>query len=80
MTSRSAGVNSLRSGGDAIFELFNVFNYANYNAFVTNEASRTCGASSLDSDITFQAGTMQFGFRTTVKATSPHALGDRDEN
>ena len=60
--------------------MFNVFNYANHNAFVTNEASRECGASSLDSDITFQAGTMQFGFRTTVQATSPHVFGDRNGN
>jgi hypothetical protein len=50
---------------DGIAELFNMFNHANYNAFVTNEAARNYGAPQYDSNIAFQPRTAQFGFRTT---------------
>jgi hypothetical protein len=50
---------------DGIAEVFNMFNHANYNAFVTNEAARNYGAPQYDSNIAFQPRTMQFGFRTT---------------
>jgi hypothetical protein len=46
-------------------EVFNLFDHANYNAFVTNEAARNYGAPSFDSNIAFQPRTMQFGFRVT---------------
>jgi hypothetical protein len=50
---------------DAIAEVFNMFNHANYNAFVTNEAAKNFGTPQYDSNIAFQPRTMQFGFRTT---------------
>ena len=50
---------------EGTFEVFNLFNHENYNAFVTNESARNFGAPSFDSNIAFQPRTMQFGFRTT---------------
>jgi len=50
---------------DGIAEVFNMFNHANYNAFVTNQAARNYGAPQYDSNIAFQPRTAQFGFRTT---------------
>ncbi|PYR63024.1 MAG: hypothetical protein DMF88_26105, partial [Acidobacteria bacterium] len=50
---------------DGIAEVFNMFNHANYNAFVTNEAAKNYGAPQYDSNIAFAPRTMQFGFRTT---------------
>ena len=50
---------------DGIAEVFNLFNHANYNNFVVNEAARNYGAPIFDSNIAFQPRTMQFGFRTT---------------
>jgi hypothetical protein len=50
---------------EGTLEVFNLFNYENYNAFVTNESARNFGAPSFDSNIAFQPRTMQFGFRTT---------------
>jgi hypothetical protein len=50
---------------DGIAEVFNLFNHANYNAFVTNEAAKNFGAPQYDSNIAFAPRTMQFGFRTT---------------
>jgi len=48
---------------DAIAEVFNAFNHANYNSFVTNEAAANYGAPVYDSNIAFQPRTAQFGFR-----------------
>jgi len=50
---------------DGIAEVFNMFNHANYNAFVTNEAAVNFRQPQYDSNIAFQPRTMQFGFRTT---------------
>jgi hypothetical protein len=50
---------------DGIAEVFNLFNHANYNAFVSNEAAANFGRPQYDSNIAFQPRTMQFGFRTT---------------
>src|SRR5258705_5676470 len=50
---------------DGIAEVFNMFNHANYNAFVTNEAAANFRQPQYDSNIAFQPRTMQFGFRTT---------------
>jgi hypothetical protein len=50
---------------DGIAEVFNMFNHANYNNFVTNEAAKNYGAPVYDSNIAFQPRTAQFGFRTT---------------
>jgi hypothetical protein len=50
---------------DGIAEVFNLFNHANYNAFVTNKAAANFGQPQYDSNIAFQPRTMQFGFRTT---------------
>jgi hypothetical protein len=46
-------------------EVFNLFNYENYNSFVLNETARNFGAPNFDSNIAFQPRTMQFGFRVT---------------
>jgi hypothetical protein len=56
---------SSRMTFDAIAEVFNMFNHANYNAFVTNEAAANYRQPQYDSNIAFQPRTMQFGFRTT---------------
>jgi hypothetical protein len=45
--------------------MFNIFNHANYNSFVTNEAAANYRAPVYDSNIAFQPRTAQFGFRTT---------------
>jgi hypothetical protein len=50
---------------DGIAEMFNIFNHANYNSFVTNEAAANYRAPVYDSNIAFQPRTAQFGFRTT---------------
>jgi hypothetical protein len=50
---------------DGIAEVFNMFNHANYNAFVTNEAAANFRQPQYDSNIAFQPRTAQFGFRTT---------------
>ena len=50
---------------DGIAEVFNMFNHANYNAFVTNEAAANFRQPQYDSNIAFQPRTVQFGFRTT---------------
>jgi hypothetical protein len=46
-------------------EVFNLFNYENYNSFVLSEVARNFGAPNFDSNIAFQPRTMQFGFRVT---------------
>jgi hypothetical protein len=56
---------SSRVALEGTVEVFNLFNYENYNRFVTNEASRNFGAPNFDSNIAFQPRTMQFGFRVT---------------
>jgi hypothetical protein len=50
---------------DAIAEVFNMFNHANYNAFVTSEVAANYRQPQYDSNIAFQPRTAQFGFRTT---------------
>ena len=50
---------------DGIAEVFNMFNHANYNSFVLNEAAANYRAPVYDSNIAFQPRTAQFGFRTT---------------
>ena len=54
-----------RAAVEGMVEVFNLFDHANYNAFVTNEAALNYGAPSFDSNIAFQPRTMQFGFRVT---------------
>jgi hypothetical protein len=56
---------SARVNLDGIVEVFNMFNHANYNSFVLNEAAANFRAPQYDSNIAFQPRTMQFGFRTT---------------
>ena len=50
---------------DGIAEVFNMFNHANYNSFVTSEVAANYRSPQYDSNIAFQPRTMQFGFRTT---------------
>ena len=56
---------SSRMALEGTFEVFNLFNYENYNSFVLNESARNFGAPNFDSNIAFQPRTMQFGFRVT---------------
>jgi hypothetical protein len=48
---------------DAIAEVFNMFNHANYNSFVLSEVAANYRAPVYDSNIAFQPRTAQFGFR-----------------
>ncbi len=52
-----------RMSVDGILEVFNVFNHANYNSYVTNESSRTFGQPQQDVNVAYQPRTMQLGFR-----------------
>ena len=56
---------SSRMAIEGTAEVFNLFNYENYNSFVTNESARNFGAANFDSNIAFQPRTMQFGLRVT---------------
>jgi hypothetical protein len=48
---------------DGMFEMFNVFNRANYGSFVTNEASPLFGRPTQNSNLAYAPRMMQFGFR-----------------
>ena len=48
---------------DGMFEVFNVFNRANYGSFVANEASPLFGRPTQNSNLAYAPRMMQFGFR-----------------
>lgn len=52
-----------RSTFDGIFEVFNLFNYANYNGFVTNEVSPIFGRPTQDTNVAYAPRMLQLGFR-----------------
>lgn len=52
-----------RTTADGIFEVFNVFNHANYAGFNTNEASGTFRQPIRDTNVAYAPRTLQLGFR-----------------
>ena len=48
---------------DAIVELFNVFNHANYGSYVTSEASPSYGRPVQNLNVAYQPRMAQIGFR-----------------
>jgi hypothetical protein len=50
---------------DGIFEVFNLFNHANYGSDVTNESSPVFGRPSFSDSLGYQPRMLQLGFRTT---------------
>jgi hypothetical protein len=48
-----------------IFEIFNVFNHANYNAFVINERSPSFRLPQVDKNVAYQPRVVQLGFRAS---------------
>ena len=50
---------------DGIFEVFNLFNRANYNLWTTNESSASYGKPEQDANVAFSPRMLQLGFRTT---------------
>jgi hypothetical protein len=52
-----------RSGIDGILEVFNVFNRANYGAWVTDEASTSYGKPTTNTGIAYAPRMVQLGFR-----------------
>lgn len=54
-----------RAALEGTVEVFNLFNYENYNSFVLSEVASNFGAANFDSNIAFQPRTMQFGLRVT---------------
>jgi hypothetical protein len=50
---------------DGIFEVFNLFDRANYGSYVTNEASSSYGQPEQNTNIAYGPRTLQMGFRVT---------------
>ena len=50
---------------DGIFELFNVFNRANYGSYTTDRSSPRYGLPNASTNIAFAPRTVQLGFRVT---------------
>ena len=48
-----------------MFEVFNLFNHANYGAYTTNESSAQYGQPSFADNLAYQPRMLQLGFRTT---------------
>ena len=48
---------------DGIFEVFNLFNHANYGAWVTNEASGSFNQPARDANVAYAPRMLQLGFR-----------------
>ena len=54
-----------RAAIDGIFEVFNVFNRANFNLWTTNESSASYGRPEQDANVAFAPRMLQLGFRAT---------------
>jgi len=50
---------------DGIFEVFNLFDRANYGSYVTDEASSQFGDPEFNSNLAYAPRTLQVGFRLT---------------
>ncbi len=48
---------------DAMVEVFNVFNRANYGSYTTQESNATYGQPTFNNNIAFRSRSAQFGFR-----------------
>ena len=46
-----------------IFEVFNLFNHANYGSYMTNESNANYGQPASNSNVAYQPRMMQLGFR-----------------
>jgi hypothetical protein len=51
------------SGVDALLEVFNLFDHANYGAYTTQESNRSYGQPSFNGNIAYQPRMVQLGFR-----------------
>ena len=47
------------------FEVFNLFNHANYGSFVTDQANRLYGQPAQNVGVSFQPRMLQLGFQVT---------------
>ena len=50
---------------DGMFEVFNLFDRANYGTYVTNEAASNYGQPDQNTNIAYGPRTLQLGFRVT---------------
>jgi len=50
---------------DGIFEVFNLFNHANYGSYVFNESSPAFGQPAFNGNVAYQPRMLQLGFRAT---------------
>jgi hypothetical protein len=50
---------------DGLFEVFNLFNHANYGSYVTNESNANFGRPTFSDALAYQPRMMQFRFRVT---------------
>jgi len=48
---------------DGIFEVFNLFNHANYGSYVINESNAQYGRPSFNQNVAYQPRMLQLGFR-----------------
>jgi hypothetical protein len=54
-----------RFRAEGLIEIFNLFNRANYGAYVTDESSRQFGQPQRNSNIAYSPRALQLGFRLT---------------
>ena len=50
---------------EGLLEVFNLFNHANYGAYVINESNANYGKPSSNDNLAYQPRMLQLGFRTT---------------
>ena len=48
---------------DGIFEVFNLFNHANYGSYAVNESSTEYGNPAFNGNVAYQPRMLQLGFR-----------------
>ena len=48
-----------------MFEVFNLFNHANYGSYTINESNANYGKPSANTNLAYQARMLQLGFRVT---------------
>jgi hypothetical protein len=54
-----------KAGVDGIFEVFNLFNTANYGSWVTNESNARYGNPTDNNNVAYAPRMLQLGFRAT---------------
>jgi hypothetical protein len=50
---------------DGIFEMFNVFNHANYGSYTTQQSNAKYGQPAFNSNVAYTPRLVQLGFRLT---------------